>query len=175
MESWLVGFLAQMVYGSPILIVVSVGIVLAFVRWRRHPLASLYFAVALGLFLVLNTVGTLVLYWLPSFLIDGQWLPSSQAPPGMPIIYFVRNGIGAVGWVFGYSGSLLQSIGDALRASPQYLGLAYLIWCGRRPKADEEWNKASAGQAVTQTQTEHTQGRQDQGRGKQPTFLSNST
>lgn len=99
MSSWLIGFLAQMMYSSPILIVVIVAMILALVRWRRHPRASLFFLIALGIFLVLNTVGTLFLFWLPDYLRDGQGAPTAQMLLWIPILHVVRNLIGAAGWV----------------------------------------------------------------------------
>lgn len=98
MESWFLAFLAQMMYQAPIFIVEIVGLILALVRWQRHPRASLFFVISLGIFLVLNTVGTLFLFWLPDRLRDGTGTPTSQMFLWIPILHVGRNLIGAVGW-----------------------------------------------------------------------------
>ena len=94
----LVATLSNLLVQLPILLVWLIGIVLAFVFWRRHPQVSLLALIGFGLLFVLTVIGAFLNIALPVWM-SQQRIPASQ----MSIVYLIRGVIpsllNAVAWV----------------------------------------------------------------------------
>lgn len=88
-------FLTRVVRRLPMLLLALGGIVLAFMRWKLHPRASLMTVVALGLYLVDMVVFTLILYWLPS-LVEPMRMSTSASRFFYSVVYFIEDIVMAV-------------------------------------------------------------------------------
>jgi hypothetical protein len=90
METWVGLFLGSLVVGSPVLVVDLVGIVLALVRWRRHPRVSQFALLAYGLFLVAWVGGSFLFAWLPDHLEPREGMFERRLTI-MTVIGLIRN------------------------------------------------------------------------------------
>jgi hypothetical protein len=59
-------FLNMLARRSPVILVVLAGLIIALVRWKRHPRVSLMAALALFLYFVRFTLFTIFNYYLPN-------------------------------------------------------------------------------------------------------------
>jgi hypothetical protein len=79
----------------PVYLVWLIGLFLALVRWRRHPVPSLLALIAFILFLVSSMAGTLLTVWVMSQMgnrdIDRAWMSS--------LIALGRIAVGTVAWI----------------------------------------------------------------------------
>jgi hypothetical protein len=74
------------------------GIILALIRWRRHPTVSLVAALACVI-LILNTMSSTVVYaWLPGYLFQGGDLTPQQGANIMMVVEVFFNLVSAVAW-----------------------------------------------------------------------------
>ena len=88
-------FLTRVVRRLPMLLLALGGIVLAIMRWKLHPRASLMTVVALGIHLVDMVVYTLILYWLPS-LVEPMRMSASASRFFYSVVYFIEDIVNAV-------------------------------------------------------------------------------
>ena len=61
----------------PMLILVLVGVIVAILRWKRHPKVSLLTIIGLLLYLVERSIFIPLSYWLPRYLYARQFATSS--------------------------------------------------------------------------------------------------
>jgi hypothetical protein len=73
---------------SLLMLVVLGGIVLAIVRWKKHPRVSLMTVIALGFYLVESWLATIFFYYLPEMLSSTS--PSSRSTL-YTVIYFLED------------------------------------------------------------------------------------
>ena len=93
----LIPSLAVLAGGTPVYLALLTGIVLAIVKWREHPLASMLALIGLGLMLLLSIGGTLINVWLPiSLERAGKSMPEISAT--ISIVGIARSFIAAVCW-----------------------------------------------------------------------------
>jgi len=88
-------FLTRTARRLPMLLLALGGIVIAFMRWKLHPRASLMTVIALGIYLVDMVVYTLILYWLPS-IVDPMRMSSSASRFFYSVVYFIEDIVVAV-------------------------------------------------------------------------------
>jgi hypothetical protein len=63
--------LTRYLFQIPVFLIWMAGIFVALLRWKKHPMASLLTAIALGLFLARGLAGPYLFIWLPMQLADG--------------------------------------------------------------------------------------------------------
>jgi MFS family permease len=91
---WFVETLALM---SPGFVVDLVGVILALVRWRRHPRVSLLTLLAIGLFVSVAVGGSFLFAWLPDHLKQRGW-KFEEIMVLYPVMALIRNALFAVGY-----------------------------------------------------------------------------
>lgn len=94
--SW--GILGSLATQLPVLAVMIGGIIFAVSNWQKHPRVSRLTAIALGVLVALNVVGTILAFWLP---ITVYRESNSGAALGLTlaIIGFVESLVAAGAWV----------------------------------------------------------------------------
>ncbi|HEX8227863.1 MAG TPA: hypothetical protein VF826_00970 [Chloroflexia bacterium] len=92
------GILASLATQLPALAVMIGGIIFAVLNWEKHPRVSRLTAIALGLLIALNVVGTILAFWLPLAVYRGS---NSSTTLGLTfaIIGVVESFIAAGAWV----------------------------------------------------------------------------
>jgi len=93
----LVPLLSVLLFQAPVLIVWTVGLVLAIVFWKRHPKVSLLALIAILGLMITSILGSLLRIWL------GAWMDQFGAPFGRAnitlVVYQVASSlISAVFW-----------------------------------------------------------------------------
>ena len=71
-SSSFIAVLSSLAIQSPLLILYLAGIVIALIRWARHPRTSLFTILALGVLLVLAITNTFVYTLLPTYFFGGE-------------------------------------------------------------------------------------------------------
>ena len=87
--------LSSLLFQLPIILVWLVGIILALVFWRRHPIVSAMTLIAFIGFLILSFIGAWLNIWLPITLQE-QGLSAEQ----ISIIFTIRGAINALVYTF---------------------------------------------------------------------------
>lgn len=82
----------------PLQLVWLVGMILALMRWSRHPGVSALVLIALMLFSFSTLAGALFSYWLPRMLMESG-RTSSQLNFYFSILSITRAAVGTVGWI----------------------------------------------------------------------------
>src|SRR5262249_12834720 len=90
-------FLESLVSMSPVLVVDLVGVILALVRWRRHPRVSLLTLLAIGLFVSVGVGGSFVFAWLPDHLKQRGWT-FEEIIVLYPVMNLIGSALGAVAY-----------------------------------------------------------------------------
>lgn len=88
-------YLAQL----PVFLALLAGIILALVRWRKHPRISLLALLGFGTLLLLSLVFTGLAAWLPGWLIQ-RGLAAARLGRYIAVLNGLRSLLAAVGWVF---------------------------------------------------------------------------
>jgi hypothetical protein len=88
----------QLLPQLPLYLVWLIGLFLALVRWRRHPMPSLLATIAFVLFLVGAMVGTLLFAWVLSQQHDAAWR-AEVVGWMISLIALGRTAVSTVAWV----------------------------------------------------------------------------
>ena len=92
------GILGSLATQLPVLVVMIGGIIFAVSNWQKHPRVSRLTAIALGLLVALNLVGTVLAFWLP-ITIYMETNSGTALGLTLTIIGFVESLIAAGAWV----------------------------------------------------------------------------
>jgi hypothetical protein len=90
-------YLLRLASSAPVYIVWLIGIVLALMRWRKHPQVSLMIVLALGMMLVTSIIFQYLYIWLPRRLLDGD-LSSMSITRVYTVLGVIHSSVSAVGF-----------------------------------------------------------------------------
>ena len=89
--------LSILIVQLPLILVWVIGLVLAIIRWKRHPRASLFTLIAITGLMILSLAGSLLSVWLPVMIRTGGW-DVSRIGVINTAVGFVRSLLAAILW-----------------------------------------------------------------------------
>jgi uncharacterized membrane protein len=95
-EFWIMFFRTFFPQG-PFLLACLVGLILAVIRWRRHPRVSLFATIGCGLLLASSLIGSIAIAWVQHQMITASL---NDAAALFGLIGIARGLVGTVGFVF---------------------------------------------------------------------------
>lgn len=117
MEGITMAILFNYLFQVPMYLVCLVGIIIALVRWKKHPRVSLFALLGLGLWLLVSLVFTAVSAWMP-FWMQSQEIPISQYSLINGVANILRTLLGTGSFIllliaiFGWRGESMQAVND---------------------------------------------------------------
>lgn len=69
----LISTISALVIAMPLIIVLLIGVVLALIRWRRHPQVSQLALIAFVVMIAVTLVNRLLTLWLPTIMLELGW------------------------------------------------------------------------------------------------------
>jgi hypothetical protein len=82
----------------PLYLLWMVGIILALVRWQRHPKVSILAGLAFLILIVNGMASTMTMAWLPGYLQSAQNYSAEQLAQVLSVVRVFFNLISAVAW-----------------------------------------------------------------------------
>jgi hypothetical protein len=90
---------SQFLTWLPLYLLWMLGIILAMIRWQRHPTVSIQAALAFVILIVNSMASTVAYAWLPGYLQKGQNYSAEQVGYVLTAVRVFFNLVSAVAWV----------------------------------------------------------------------------